>query len=119
MESNLKERLDLLWRIIGGILLLILVGIVKCKMDPLIGINIISLNLSMVIYILIQINLRKLTLKTQPHDVLIMYVIYKLVISFFMINTEIKAVIEILTTIVELIWLYNFYCSKVIEKSNE
>lgn len=118
MESSFRNRFDLLWRIIGGNIIILLVGILKYKADTAIGANIIFLNVVMIIFMTAQVMMRKYTIQSSAKNVLIMYVVYKLGIIFGLVNSNISGMIEILTTCVELLWISEFYFSKILQECN-
>lgn len=114
MEVNIimslkKANLNLIWRVCGANSLLIIVGILTMSKNVELGMYTIVANLFSILFFSHQILKKDLTMKSECFEVLIIYVVYKVVMSFVMIDTEQKSILTTLATIIEGLWIYKWY----------
>lgn len=114
MEVNIimslkKANLNLIWRVCGANALLIIVGILTMSKNTELSMYTIAANLSLILFFSYKILKKGLTMKSECFDVLLIYVVYKVVMTFVMIDTEQKSILTTLSTIIEGLWIYKWY----------
>ena len=114
MEVNIimslkKANLNLIWRVCGANALLIIVGILTMGKNIELGMYTIVANLFSILFFSYQILKKGLTMKSECFEVLLIYVVYKVVMTFVMIDTEQKSILTTLATIIEGLWIYKWY----------
>ena len=104
-----KANLNLIWRVCGANSLLIIVGILTMSKNVELGMYTIVANLLSILFFSHQILKKGLTMKSECFEVLTIYVVYKVVMSFGMIDTEQKSILTTLATIIEGLWICKWY----------
>lgn len=116
MTLKYSRKLDLLWRIVGINILIILIGVLQVSKNPEMAIYVIFSNIYLVCYLGFQVVKRNLSMTSKMKEIITIYSICKLVINFVLIQNEYQCMISILCSILEGMWIVRFYMLEKIKK---
>ena len=109
MKSNILKSLNLIWRIVGGTVILLVVIFVANKRASDSIYCLIGLNIATVIFMTFNIIVNRLTMESTVWSVLAPYFINKIVNLFLASIYGVEKDILTVGIILEGIWIFKFY----------
>jgi len=113
----MRNMLNLLWRLIGGNILLVIIGVILVKSNIANAQYIVSINMMIATIVTLHIITRKLNISSKISDILSVYMVCAAVVNFFNIENEYQSIIASLCAIVSSVWIIKFLMVKKLKES--
>lgn len=104
-----KKNLNLIWRIVGGNVLLLILGFLLIGVNVNVAMYTIYTNFITILLLSYQIIKKDLTLESEYAKVFIIYFVAKVVMTLFMVDTEEKSILATLELLINALWIYKWY----------
>ena len=103
MNFNIIKYLDLIWRIIGGNILVLIVGILAKDS------YLISVNLTIIFCMILNLLSSKITMESDMGPVVTRYIIIRMLVNVTMIDSELQSILSLVNIAIEGAWIIKFY----------
>ena len=103
------KKTNLIWRLLGGDILILLLGVFCKNINLQCSEYIIRLALTLLICFGLQIIIRKLDYKNGIYEILSKYVICRMVADFCITSNMWQFKLSILVALIEFMWIVKFY----------
>lgn len=110
------NRLNLLWRVLGGNIILIIIGLILLKSCGDNARYLLYVNSLTVIIVTLQIIMRKLSFSSESKDILTVYTVCLTVVNYCNITTSYQCIISLVCSMVSTLWIVNFVLIKKLIK---
>lgn len=104
----MTNKLNLIWRIIGGNAILMFLGFILLKVNNENAMYLIITNLLVVLIISVRVIKNKLTDDSNMKHIVGVYVICRLVIDFSYTKSNNELILALLSTLVGAVWIIHF-----------
>lgn len=118
MCVKIKASFDLLWRVLGSNILLIVIGVLNIINNFELAAYVVFSNTIFILFVSYQVLRKNLTMESRPWEILLIYFIYRLVGGLIIVNVDTKYIINILSMLLEALWIYKFYISEKIKRGD-
>jgi len=113
------NRLNLIWRVLGGNILMMLISFLLTKINIQNAYYLFVTNLNLVIIALLHVIRKKMTIISDMNDVLNLYVICLFVVNFCYIETAYHCIMSMLSSLFSSIWIVKFFMLKKSSMQNK
>lgn len=111
------NKLNLLWRIIGGNIILVLISIILLKLNKESANFLLTTNLMTIIIVSLQLMIRKKSMLSETSDILTIYVICATVVNWCNIQNGYHCLIATLCSIINSTWIVRFFMVRKVSKA--